>query len=98
MVLFDSRKWFCSKATSIDGSFPPAWIGSGNAYAAQEESDQAMAAFRTGARLFPGYALSICSRLFTCRIIAAQTCPEVRFNSSWNEILGIEIPSRFYSS
>lgn len=89
MVLFDWRKWFFSKATSIDGSFPPAWIGSGNAYAAQEESDQAMAAFRTGARLFPGYALSICSCLFTCIFIAAQTCAKVRFNSSWNEILSI---------
>ncbi|RWV90970.1 hypothetical protein BHE74_00034074 [Ensete ventricosum] len=44
----------CSKATTIDGSFPPAWVGIGNAYAAQGEGDQAMAAFRSGARLFPG--------------------------------------------
>lgn len=44
----------CSKATTIDGSFPPAWVGIGNAYAAQSEGDQAMAAFRSGARLFPG--------------------------------------------
>jgi len=44
----------CSKSTSLDGTFPPAWIGTGNAYASQEESDQAMAAFRTAARLFPG--------------------------------------------
>ncbi|XP_039126591.1 anaphase-promoting complex subunit 6 [Dioscorea cayenensis subsp. rotundata] len=51
---YDQARRYFGKATSIDGSFPPAWIGSGNAYAAQEESDQAMAAFRTGARLFPG--------------------------------------------
>ncbi|GJN08530.1 hypothetical protein PR202_ga26464 [Eleusine coracana subsp. coracana] len=43
-----------SKATGLDGTFPPAWIGTGIAYAAQEEGDQAMAAFRTAARLFPG--------------------------------------------
>lgn len=43
-----------SKATTLDGTFPPAWIGIGNAYAAQSEGEQAMAAFRTGARLFPG--------------------------------------------
>jgi Flp pilus assembly protein TadD len=43
-----------SKATGLDGTFPPAWFGTGIAYAAQEEGDQAMAAFRTAARLFPG--------------------------------------------
>lgn len=43
-----------SKATGLDGTFPPAWIGTGIAYAAQEEGDQAMAAFRTAALLFPG--------------------------------------------
>ncbi|WCJ32287.1 Anaphase-promoting complex subunit 6 [Euphorbia peplus] len=48
-----SRQYF-SKATSLDGTFAPAWIGYGNAYAAQEEGDQAMSAYRTAARLFPG--------------------------------------------
>ncbi|XP_008787886.1 anaphase-promoting complex subunit 6 isoform X2 [Phoenix dactylifera] len=48
-----ARRYFC-KSTSVDGTFAPAWIGTGNAYAAQEESDQAMSAFRTAARLFPG--------------------------------------------
>ncbi|XP_078431179.1 anaphase promoting complex 6 isoform X2 [Wolffia australiana] len=48
-----ARRYFC-KATNLDPTFPPAWLGFGNAYAAQEESDQAMAAFRTAARLFPG--------------------------------------------
>ncbi|KAG0499514.1 hypothetical protein HPP92_004205 [Vanilla planifolia] len=43
-----------TKATSVDATFPPAWIGSGNAYAVQEETDQAMLAYRTAARLFPG--------------------------------------------
>ncbi|BBH01649.1 anaphase promoting complex 6 [Prunus dulcis] len=49
----ESHRYF-SKATSLDGTFPPAWIGYGNAYAAKEEGDQAMSAYRTAARLFPG--------------------------------------------
>ncbi|GER29157.1 cell division cycle family protein [Striga asiatica] len=43
-----------NKATSLDGTFAPGWIGCGNAYTAQEEGDQAMSAYRTAARLFPG--------------------------------------------
>lgn len=43
-----------SKATSLEGTFAPGWIGLGNAFAAQEEGDQAMSAYRTAARLFPG--------------------------------------------
>ncbi|ESQ27246.1 hypothetical protein EUTSA_v10018370mg [Eutrema salsugineum] len=49
----EARRYF-SKATNIDGSFSPAWIGFGNSFAAQEEGDQAMSAYRTAARLFPG--------------------------------------------
>ncbi|KAE8680101.1 Anaphase-promoting complex subunit 6 [Hibiscus syriacus] len=48
-----SRRYF-SKATSLDGTFAPAWIGFGNAYAVREEGDQAMSVYRTAARLFPG--------------------------------------------
>ncbi|KAK4804568.1 hypothetical protein SAY86_004385 [Trapa natans] len=51
---YDQSRRYFSKATNLDGTFPPAWIGYGNAYAAQEEGDQAMAAYRTAARLFPG--------------------------------------------
>ncbi|KAA8526750.1 hypothetical protein F0562_009021 [Nyssa sinensis] len=51
---YDQSRRYFSKATSLDGTFPPAWIGYGNAFAAQEEGDQAMSAYRTGARLFPG--------------------------------------------
>jgi hypothetical protein len=46
-----------SKAATLDGTFPPAWIGYGNAHAAKEEGDQAMSAYRTAARLFPGYSI-----------------------------------------
>jgi len=51
---YDQARRYFGKATGLDGTFPPAWIGTGIAYAAQEEGDQAMAAFRTAARLFPG--------------------------------------------
>ncbi|XP_020593045.1 anaphase-promoting complex subunit 6 [Phalaenopsis equestris] len=51
---YDQARKHFSKATSVDATFPPAWIGSGNAYAVQEETDQAMVAYRTAARLFPG--------------------------------------------
>ncbi|XP_031406421.1 anaphase-promoting complex subunit 6 isoform X2 [Punica granatum] len=48
--------YYCikNKATNHDGTFAPAWIGYGNAYAAKEVGDQAMSAYRTAARLFPG--------------------------------------------
>ncbi|KAG0597202.1 hypothetical protein M758_UG320200 [Ceratodon purpureus] len=48
-----ARRYFC-KATTLEGAFAPAWLGFGNAHAAQDESDQAMAAYRTAARLFAG--------------------------------------------
>ncbi|KAG8364851.1 hypothetical protein BUALT_Bualt18G0041500 [Buddleja alternifolia] len=51
---YDQSRRYFSKATSLDGTFAPGWIGYGNAYAAQEEGDQAMSAYRTAARLFPG--------------------------------------------
>ncbi|KAJ4839208.1 Cell division cycle protein 16 [Turnera subulata] len=53
-----ARRYF-SKATSLDGTFAPAWIGYGNSYAAKEEGDQAMSAYRHAARLFPGCHLPI---------------------------------------
>ncbi|GMJ10107.1 anaphase promoting complex 6 [Hibiscus trionum] len=51
---YDQSRRYFSKATSLDGTFAPAWIGFGNAYAVREEGDQAMSVYRTAARLFPG--------------------------------------------
>lgn len=51
---FELARRFFSKSTSIDHHFAPGWIGFGNAFAAADESDQAMAAYRTAARLFEG--------------------------------------------
>lgn len=44
----------CSKATTLEPTFAPAWIGFGNSFAAQDESDQAMSSYRTASSLFPG--------------------------------------------
>ncbi|KAJ3674101.1 hypothetical protein LUZ60_006093 [Juncus effusus] len=46
-----------SKATSIEGTYAPAWIALGNSYAVQQETDHALTAYRTASRLFPGCQL-----------------------------------------
>eukprot|EP00947_MAST-08B_sp_MAST-8B-sp1_P003049 g3049.t1 len=51
---FDNARRYFNKATNLDANFTPAWIGFGHAFAAQDESDQAMNAYRTTQRLFPG--------------------------------------------
>lgn len=38
----------------MEPSFAPGWVGYGHAFAALEETDQALAAYRTAARMFPG--------------------------------------------
>jgi anaphase-promoting complex subunit 6 len=52
-----ARKYF-NKANRLDKHFAASWIAFGHAFAAQDESDQAMAAYRTAARLFPGCHLA----------------------------------------
>ena len=37
---FESARMYFGKATTLESSFAPAWIGFGNAFAAQDESDQ----------------------------------------------------------
>lgn len=51
---FENARRYFSKATTLNHRFVPAWVGFGHAFAAQDESDQAMAAYRTASRLFPG--------------------------------------------
>jgi anaphase-promoting complex subunit 6 len=43
-----------SKSTTADPFFAPGWLGFGHTFSAQDESDQAMIAYRTAARLFEG--------------------------------------------
>ena len=48
-----ARKFFI-KAYKLEKDYLPAWIAYGHTYAAQDQSDQAMSAYRTVSRLFPG--------------------------------------------
>lgn len=51
---YSSARQYFGKATSIDRLFAPAWIAFAHSFACVDETDQAMAAYRTAARLFPG--------------------------------------------
>jgi len=51
---FDMARRYFSKATHLDADLMAAWIAFGNSFAAQDESDQAMAAYRTSLRLCTG--------------------------------------------
>ena len=42
---YDSAERYFQKATGMEKDFAPAWIGYGHAFASQDESDQAMAAY-----------------------------------------------------
>lgn len=48
-----SRKYFL-KCNQLNKNFPEGWIALGNSYAGEDESDQALNAYRTCLRLFPG--------------------------------------------
>lgn len=55
----DVSRRFLRKATSMQIRLLPAWIALGHTFAMQDESDQAMAAYRTACRLFPGNSYSL---------------------------------------
>ena len=48
-----SRKYFL-KCNQLNKNFPDSWLALGNSYAGEDESDQALNAYRTCLRLFPG--------------------------------------------
>lgn len=50
----DAAQRYFHKSAKLCPRFAPAWIGFGNAFAAQDESEQAMAAYRSASRLFQG--------------------------------------------
>jgi len=51
---YEHARRFFHKALALDQNFAPAWIAYGHAFAHHDESDQALAAYRTASRLFPG--------------------------------------------
>ncbi|GIM12714.1 hypothetical protein Vretimale_15889, partial [Volvox reticuliferus] len=50
----EAARRYLGKATQLQKGFAPAWLAYGHAFSAQDERDQAMSAYRTAARLFPG--------------------------------------------
>lgn len=55
-----ARKYF-EKANKIDKHFVACWIAFGHSFAALDESEQALNAYRTATRLFPGcHVASLC--------------------------------------
>jgi len=51
---FDLARKYFEKANKIDKHFVACWIAFGHSFAALDESEQALSAYRTAARLFPG--------------------------------------------
>jgi len=51
---YDLAWKYFKKANRLDKHFAPGWIAFGHAFAALDETDQAMNAYRTANRLFPG--------------------------------------------
>ncbi|RHZ52105.1 hypothetical protein Glove_465g33 [Diversispora epigaea] len=49
----ESRRYFI-KASTMDSHYGPAWIGFGHTFAAESEHDQAITAYSTAAKLYPG--------------------------------------------
>ncbi|KAI8819214.1 uncharacterized protein EV422DRAFT_121460 [Fimicolochytrium jonesii] len=54
----EARKYF-SKATQMNGSFGPGWLGFAHSFAAEGETDQAISAYATAAKLFNGMHLPL---------------------------------------
>lgn len=51
---FDMARRLFNKATTLEPPFLSGWIAYGHSFSLQDESDQAIAAYRTAARLFEG--------------------------------------------
>lgn len=79
-TLSSSLSW---QATKLDSKFAPAWIGFGNAFAAQEETDQAISAYRTAARLFQGSHLPLLY-IGKCRIHVSTKPLHNRYANCWS--------------
>ncbi|GBG32886.1 Anaphase-promoting complex subunit 6 [Hondaea fermentalgiana] len=80
---YEAARRFFHKATAMDPSMAEAWIGFGHAFAAQDESDQAMAAYRTSSRLFAGCHLPVlCTAIEYLRTnnvpLAEQFCRQAK--------------------
>jgi len=90
-----SRKFFM-KAFKMEKEYLPAWLGYGHTYAAQDQSDQAMSAYRSVARLFPGCYLAnlymgmeyLRTKNLRTALLSFELAKKVNENDAvvWNEI------------
>lgn len=55
----DTRRRYLQKATVLDPEFVSAWIALGHTMSSQDDSDGALNAYRTAARLMPASALPL---------------------------------------
>ena len=55
----DLARRFLSRCSALDPLFPLPWLAFGHCWAEEDESDQALAAYRTAARLFEGSHLPL---------------------------------------
>ena len=55
----DLSRRFLSRCSALDPLFPLPWLAFGHCWAEEDESDQALAAYRTAARLFEGSHLPL---------------------------------------
>ena len=54
MKKYDIARKYFTKCNQLNKHLPEGWVALGNCYAAQDESEQALSAYRTCLRLFPG--------------------------------------------
>ena len=55
---------YLNKATSLNRVFGPAWLAYGHSFAAENEHDQAMAAYFTASQLMKGLIIDVLLQLF----------------------------------
>ncbi len=104
---YDIARKYYQKANQLDKDFAASWIAFGHCFAAQNESDQAMAAYRTAARLFPGcYIANLCIGMEYLRtnnlktaMLSFQEALKIydKDPAIYNEIGVIQYKSRMYA-
>ena len=68
---FDSARQYFGKATTMDASFAPGWLGFGHAFAAQDESDQVQKTYPVNSTQLRRY-YHVC-KLFLCGV-SVRSC------------------------
>nr|CAD7444979.1 unnamed protein product [Timema bartmani] len=81
----DPARRFLGKATTMDKLFGPAWLAYGHSFAAENEHDQAMAAYFKSSQLMKGYEEA--ERHFEDALKKVQTINEPVLAEKWEALL-----------